>query len=89
MFVVELAFDGNPARLALRPAHRETLSALHAAGEVLVAGPLTDGSGAVVVLATTRERVDEILAEDPYYGAEGVTVSSIREITSVLEDPSG
>jgi uncharacterized protein YciI len=86
MFVVELSFNDHPARLELRPRHRELLATLHEKGEVLTAGPLVDGSGAILLLTTTRERVDEVLATDPYYSAEGVNVVSIRELTPLFEN---
>lgn len=87
MFVVELRFtdlSDKAPRLALRPRHRELLTALHDAGEVLEAGPFADGSGSMVVFTTTRERVDEALAADPYFAAEGVEVASIRELTPLF-----
>jgi len=84
MFAVELSFSDHPARLELRPHHRELLTALHEAGELLDGGPFLDGSGAVLLLTTTRGRVDEVLAADPYYSAEGVSVVSIRELTSLF-----
>ena len=84
MVVVELAFTDNPARLELRPRHREILTELHAAGEVLVAGPFDDGSGSMVVFTTSRERVDEVLKMDPYYSVDGVTVVGVRELTPLF-----
>lgn len=86
MVVVELAFTDNPARLELRPRHREILTELHAAGEVLTAGPFDDGSGSLIVFAASRERVDEVLKMDPYYAVDGVTVVSVRELTSIFTD---
>lgn len=38
----------------------------------------------MVVFTTARERVDEVLARDPYYAAEGVTVASIPDLTSLF-----
>lgn len=86
MVVVELAFTDNPARLELRPRHREILTELHTAGEVLTAGPFDDGSGSLIVFAASRERVDEVLKMDPYYAVDGVTVVSVRELTSIFTD---
>lgn len=93
MVIVELAFspDSNAEqseRMQRRPGHRERLTALHADGEVLDAGPFADGSGSMVLFNTTRERVDEALADDPYYSAAGVTVLSIRELTPLFSSPS-
>jgi uncharacterized protein YciI len=84
MVVVELAFTDNPARLELRPRHRELLTELHAAGEVMVAGPFDDGSGSMVVFTTSRDRVDEVLKMDPYYSVDGVTVVGVRELTPLF-----
>lgn len=84
MVVVELTFSDDPARLALRPRHREILTRLHAEGEVALAGPFDDGAGSMVVFTTTRARVDDVLASDPYYSAQGVTITSIRELTSLF-----
>ena len=84
MVVVELAFSDTPARLALRPRHRELLADLFEAGEVLTAGPFADGTGSLVVFTADRERVDEVLALDPYYSADGVSVLSVRELTPLF-----
>jgi uncharacterized protein YciI len=85
MVVVELSFTDSTARLALRPRHRDLLRELHETGEVLTAGPFDDGSGSIVVFTAPRSRVEEILAADPYYSAEGVTVESIRAVTPLLQ----
>jgi uncharacterized protein YciI len=80
MFVVELEFSGDPARLELRPQHRERLNALHEAGVVRLAGPWADESGAILVLDVPDEAgVHEVLDADPYYRAPGVTVRRIVE----------
>ncbi|GIE74682.1 hypothetical protein Aph02nite_06320 [Actinoplanes philippinensis] len=80
MWIVELAFTAAPERLAARPAHRERLTELHAAGIVRTAGPLADDSGAVIVLDVPgRAAVDEFLAADPYFRVPGVEVCGVRE----------
>ena len=84
MVVVELAFSDHPARLELRPRHREILAELREAGEVLTAGPFDDGSGSLIVFTSSRQRVDEVLTMDPYYSADGVTVVSVRELTPIF-----
>jgi uncharacterized protein len=86
MVVVELAFSDSPARLELRPRHREILAELHDAGEVAVAGPFDDGSGSMVVFTASRERVDQVLAMDPYYSVDGVTIVAVRELTPLFTD---
>ena len=87
MVVVELEFTDRSEtapRLSLRSRHREMLSQLYAGGEVALVGPFDDGSGSMVVFTADRARVDEVLAADPYYSAEGVTVSSVRELTTLF-----
>jgi uncharacterized protein len=82
--VVELTFSADPARLTARPAHRDRLLRLHAAGELLMAGPWSDDSGAQLVFRADRARLDHVIATDPYYGTGGVTISSIREWQPVV-----
>jgi uncharacterized protein len=89
MVVVELRYTDTAERLALRPRHREILGSLYAEGEIALAGPFDDGNGAMVVFTTSRERVDEILASDPYYSAESVTVTSIRDLTALFPTDQG
>jgi uncharacterized protein YciI len=85
MYVVELTYDDNPARLQARPAHRELLADLHNRGVVLAAGPWDDGSGALLVLdVETEDEVDQLLADDPYYRSPGLTVTSKRRWTPVV-----
>ena len=79
MICVELRFTDNPARLELRPQHRERLAALHAAGDLVMPGPWADESGAMLVFGCEPETVDNILADDPYYSAPGVTLAGVRE----------
>lgn len=80
MYAVQLAFSDDDTRLGLRPQHRERLAALAADGRLLAAGPWGDDSGALLVfLVDGRADIDAILADDPYYSADGVTVSSVQE----------
>lgn len=79
MIVVELVFTDDPRRLAARPAHRERLNELRAAGTLLLAGPWADDSGALLVFDTDEAGLAEILAADPYYTAPGVSLRCRRE----------
>jgi uncharacterized protein YciI len=89
MYAVQLAFSDDPARLDHRPAHRERLAALAAEGRLLAAGPWTDESGALLVfLVDSRDELDGILAEDPYYTAPGVSVADVREWRPVTQHPA-
>ena len=79
MWIVELAFTDAPERLAARPAHRDRLAALHRTGAVRMAGPLADGTGAVIVVDVPgRADVDRLLGADPYFTTPGVAVTGIR-----------
>jgi uncharacterized protein YciI len=85
MYVVELRFGPEPERLALRPAHRERLAALHAAGTVVMAGPFADESGALLVFdVDSEEALDAVLADDPYYAAPGNTIVRRQEWTPLV-----
>jgi uncharacterized protein YciI len=80
MYVVELAFDDDPARLAARPAHRKRLERLHDDGVVLMAGPFSDDSGALLVFDVADDSaLQELLDADPYFRAPGVTVVRARQ----------
>jgi uncharacterized protein len=84
MYAVQLAFSDDPARLPLRPGHRERLAELAADGQLLAAGPWSDETGALLVFTVaTREALDAILVSDPYYSAPGVTVTSVQEWSPV------
>jgi uncharacterized protein len=80
MWIVELVFSEGPERLAARPAHRQLLEQLHGQGVVRMAGPLADGSGAVLVFdAADMEALERILGADPYFSTPGVKVERIRQ----------
>ena len=83
MICVELQFDGSPERLRARAKHRQRLDELHAGGELLLAGPWTDDSGALLVFSADGDRVRQILHDDPYYSTPGVTVRSVRAWTPI------
>ena len=75
MYVVELAFGDDPARLAARPAHRQLLARLRTDGTVLKAGPFPDDSGALLIFdVDDRAELDRLMEQDAYYAAPGVTV---------------
>jgi uncharacterized protein YciI len=80
MYVVELTYDDNPARLRARPAHRELLAKLHERGLVRAAGPCENGSGALLIFdVETEDEVDALLADDPYYRSPGLAITSKRQ----------
>lgn len=80
MWIVELGFTEEPERLAGRAAHRQRLSALHRTGVVRMAGPFTDGSGALIIVdLPNREAVDSLVAGDPYFTTPGVRVHRVQQ----------
>jgi len=79
MICVELTFSDDPSRLELRSQHRDRMAALHATGDLVMAGPWADETGALLVFGCDRAGVDRALAEDPYYSAPGVGVAAIRD----------
>ncbi|MBM0233945.1 hypothetical protein JNW91_20070 [Micromonospora sp. STR1_7] len=85
MFIVELSFGDEPDRLAARPAHRERLQALHQEGRLVMAGPFSDDSGALLVFdVPDAEALAAIVAEDPYYRTPGVAVVGQREWSPII-----
>jgi uncharacterized protein YciI len=52
---------------ALRPAHREYLTRLHADGRLVACGPFADGGGALFIYEVgSLADAKEIVAADPY-----------------------
>jgi hypothetical protein len=84
-YVVHLAFDGDPRRLAARPAHREHLRRLKEEGRLVTAGPWADDSGALHVYEVRDEaELREILRRDPYTEAGGCEIVLLKEWTPIL-----
>ncbi len=51
----------------MRPAHLRHLEPLAKSGQVILAGPFTDGSGSLIIVeAESREAVWQMVARDPY-----------------------
>ena len=86
MFVLELSLNDHPRRLAARAAHRQRLAALRAAGQLVMAGPWRDDSGALLVFRADRAGMDTIMAADPYYTTPGVTVTALRQWKPIVGD---
>ena len=60
--------DGEVKRKVHRTAHLAYLEPLHAAGRVILAGPLTDKTGSLLVLEfETREEAEQFAKNDPYW----------------------
>jgi uncharacterized protein YciI len=70
MLFVIIARDANGSaerRPAHRPAHLAHLEEIDRAGKLLLAGPLTDGTGSLIIVeAESQANVWESVARDPY-----------------------
>lgn len=70
MKFVIIGFDGPDAqakRKIHRPAHLARLEPLNAQGRVILAGPLTDQTGSLIVIeAKSQEEAEQFAREDPY-----------------------
>lgn len=59
--------DGATKRKIYRPAHLAKLDLLHSQQRVLLAGPLTDGAGSLIVIsAESLAEAEAFAREDPY-----------------------
>jgi uncharacterized protein YciI len=53
---------------SIRPTHRQYLTDLKAKGQLAAAGPLTDGSGALIIYETnTAEEAEKLIKNDPFF----------------------
>jgi uncharacterized protein YciI len=75
------------ARARVRPEHLAYMSRLNAEGKVVMAGPVGDGAGALVVYRADEEaEVRRLVDADPYT-LEGVSTSAtIRPWNVVIPD---
>ena len=76
----------DPAKVeASRPPHRAYLTTLKEKGQLALAGPFADGSGALIVYeAATPEEAEALLKGDPFH-AHGVFLKwAIRPWTTVF-----
>ena len=66
-FILTYGYNDTPERAERRPEHLEHLAKLQAAGSLLLAGPLADLSGGVIVLVADDLAAAQALVEqDPY-----------------------
>ena len=81
VFIVETHYDPahSEERMAARPAHLENLDVMRERGQLANAGPLADGSGAVLIYTVPdRDVLNHLLEADPY-PKTAVQVTSVRE----------
>ncbi|MBO2448889.1 hypothetical protein J4573_17425 [Actinomadura barringtoniae] len=84
MYALELTFEQTDERLAARPAHRQYLSQLHDQGRLVMAGPWSDDSGALLLFDTDERGMREIIQSDPYYSTPGVTVAALHHWQPII-----
>lgn len=79
--------DAKEKRPVHRPAHLEHLRPLAQAGQVVLAGPLTDGSGSLIVLRTdSAAEAWQIVARDPYVIHGVFTTVEVRPFVQVFPE---
>jgi uncharacterized protein len=79
-FAVELVFTADTeARVAVRAAHREYLAGLLEKGVLVVSGPWTSDTGALLIYRTADEaELREVIEHDPYSEAGDAVVAQMR-----------
>jgi uncharacterized protein YciI len=83
-YVLEYRYADMDARARVRPDHLSYLQSLVAEGTVILAGPVGDGSGAMMVLhADSEEDARRIIKGDPYTAA-GVGVDHVLRPWNVV-----
>jgi hypothetical protein len=83
-FVLEYNYADLDARARVRPDHLAYLQLLHKEGTVVLAGPVGDGSGAMMVLrAGSEEEARRVVENDPY-SAAGVGVDHVLRPWNVV-----
>jgi hypothetical protein len=83
-FVLEYRYADLDARARVRPDHLAYLQQLHKEGTVVLAGPVGDGSGAMMVLrAGSEEEARRVVENDPY-SAAGVGVDHVLRPWNVV-----
>jgi uncharacterized protein YciI len=83
-FVLEYRYADLDARARVRPDHLAYAQSLQKAGTVVLAGPVGDGSGAMMVLQVgSEDEAREVMANDPYTAA-GVGVDHVLRPWNVV-----
>jgi uncharacterized protein len=83
-FVLEYRYADLDARARVRPDHLAYMQSLHEDGTVVLAGPVGDGSGAMVLLQVgSEDEARRVVKGDPYTAA-GVGVDHILRPWNVV-----
>jgi hypothetical protein len=81
--------EAKTLRPELRPAHLEHLGDLNRQGRILLAGPLTDGAGSLIVLdAPSEDDARAIAGSDPYTVGgvfESVEVHPFKQVLPAID----
>jgi len=83
-FVLEYRYADLAARSRVRPDHLAYMQSLHSEGKVLLAGPVGDGSGAMVVLHVDSEDEAQTIVEGDPYTAAGVGADHVLRPWNVV-----
>ena len=83
-FVLEYRYADLGARARVRPDHLAYVQSLHEKGTVVLAGPIGDGSGAMMVLQIgSEDEAGRVVKGDPYTAA-GVAVDHVLRPWNVV-----
>jgi len=84
-FVLEYRYADMDKRAQVRDRHLAYMRGLHAEGKVVLAGPIGEGEGAMVVLDVADEAEARNLVDDDPYTVEGVSADTrLREWNAVI-----
>jgi uncharacterized protein YciI len=85
-----IEYTADTAKIAeIRPVHREYLSKLLETGQLAIAGPLLDDSGAIIVYeADTAEAAETLLREDPFHHAGVFVRWTLKPWKTVFANPA-
>jgi uncharacterized protein YciI len=81
--------DGQAKRKLHRQAHLDRMDPLNKAGKVILAGPLTDGAGSLIVIeAASLEEAKAFAAGDPYVTGGVFVRYEVHPFTQVYPTPT-
>ena len=72
-FIYTYGYNDTPLRAERRPDHLAHLAELESAGSVVLAGPLADLSGGIIVLSADDLEAAQALVEQDPFTVNGVT----------------
>jgi uncharacterized protein len=83
-FVLEYRYADLDARARVRPDHLTYMNSLQEKGKVVLAGPVGEGSGAMVVLNVDSEYEARLIVQDDPYTAAGVGADHVLRPWNVV-----